>query len=65
MDQNYINPMMHNKMSYNYSANNQTFNLQATTDNVLFVADLPEETSEEDLESFFKNYNYKIARLIR
>lgn len=31
--------------------------------NVLFVADLPDETSEEDLINLFKNYNFKCGRV--
>lgn len=35
------------------------------TDHILFVADLPEETSEEDIENFFKNYNFRYTKLNR
>lgn len=32
-------------------------------DNVLFVADLPEEACEEDLANFFKAYNFSFAKV--
>ena len=35
------------------------------TNHILFVADLPEETSEEDIENFFKNYNFRYTKLNR
>jgi len=53
------------KSNYNYRNNNQMNTNQVKTDNILFVADLPEETSEEDLENFFRNYNFRVAKLIR
>lgn len=31
--------------------------------NVLFIADLPDETCEEDLLGLFKDYNYKVGRV--
>ena len=34
-------------------------------DNILFVADLPDEACEEDLANFFKPYNFSIAKVIR
>jgi hypothetical protein len=34
------------------------------TDHILFVADLPEDTSEEDLFGFFKDYEIKAVKLI-
>lgn len=39
----------------------QRVNQQAA--NVLFVADLPEETCEEDLVGLFKDYNYVVGRV--
>ncbi len=33
------------------------------TDNILFVADLPEETCEEDLSNFFKMYKYSFSKV--
>jgi RNA recognition motif-containing protein len=66
MDQQYMaHPMSQGKVSYNFNSNNQMMMNNEKTDNILFVADLPEETSEEDLENFFKNYNFKGAKLIR
>jgi hypothetical protein len=34
-------------------------------DNILFVADLPDEVSEEDLSNFFKSYNFVFAKIIQ
>jgi RNA recognition motif-containing protein len=66
MDQQYMShPMSHGKVSYNFNPTNQMMMNNVKTDNILFVADLPEETSEEDLENFFKNYNFMVAKLIR
>ena len=36
-----------------------------TVDNVLFVADLPDETCEEDLCNFFKAYNFTLAKIFQ
>lgn len=66
MDQQYMSyPMSQGKVSYNFTPTNQMMMSNVKTDNILFVADLPEETSEEDLENFFKNYNFMVAKLIR
>jgi len=67
IDQPYMShPMSHGKVNYNFNPNNQMIvNPPVKTDNILFVADLPEEVSEEDLENFFKNYNFLVAKLIR
>lgn len=66
MDQQYMSHRMpQGKVSYNFNPNNQMMMSNVKTDNILFVADLPEETSEEDLENFFKNYNFMVAKLIR
>jgi hypothetical protein len=35
------------------------------TDNVLFVADLPDETCEEDLFNFFKSYKFLFAKIFQ
>jgi len=65
MDQQYMkHPMHQGKVSYNFG-DNPMMMAQVKTDNILFVADLPEETSEEDLENFFRNYNFMVAKLIR
>jgi hypothetical protein len=38
---------------------------QPSVDNVLFVADLPDETCEEDLCNFFKTYNFTFAKIFQ
>jgi hypothetical protein len=35
------------------------------TDNILFVADLPDETCEEDLFNFFKAYKFLMAKIFQ
>lgn len=50
---NYINPNM------NFNQNK----MKNQTANVLFVADLPDETCEEDLMGLFKDYKYKVSRV--
>ncbi len=34
-------------------------------DNILFVADLPDEACEEDLANFFKSYNFSFAKVFQ
>lgn len=34
-------------------------------DNILFVADLPDETCEEDLFNFFKAYKFLFAKIFQ
>jgi hypothetical protein len=34
-------------------------------DNILFVADLPDEACEEDLANFFKDYNFNFAKVFQ
>ncbi len=34
-------------------------------DNILFVADLPDEACEEDLANFFKSYNFSFAKVLQ
>ena len=34
------------------------------TDHILYIADLPDDTSEEDLFSFFKEYQIKAVKLM-
>jgi hypothetical protein len=36
-----------------------------SVDNILFVADLPDETCEEDLCNFFKSYNFTLAKIFQ
>lgn len=52
-----------NQMNY-YNQQPQRTNLPMT-DNILFVADLPEETCEEDLTNFFKSYNMLFVKVIQ
>ena len=35
------------------------------TDNILFVADLPDESCEEDLFNFFKAYKFLMAKIFQ
>lgn len=44
-------------------SNISTERIYPNAGNVLFVADLPDETSEEDLINLFKNYNFKCGRV--
>jgi hypothetical protein len=38
---------------------------QMKTDNILFVADLPDESTEEDIHNFFQSYDLKASKIIR
>ncbi len=40
-------------------------NNQITLDNILYIADLPKECTEEDMMSFFKNYNITQAKIFQ
>ena len=53
------NPMGMNMMG-NVSMHPSKLKNQAA--NVLFVADLPDETCEEDLLGLFKDYKYKVSK---
>ncbi len=57
------------KQTFNdFSGNQQIipqYNNYTKTDHILFAADLPEETAEEDIENFFKNYNLLTLKLIK
>jgi hypothetical protein len=48
---------------------NQATAIKAPTipnvDNILFVADLPDEACEEDLANFFKAYNFNFAKVFQ
>lgn len=46
------------------NTNNMTSNIP-TYSNILFVADLPKETSEEDLFNLFKPYNISQIKLYK
>lgn len=56
-----------NQMNYYNQQNqqNQVRNPIPNSDNILFVADLPDETSEEDLANFFKSYNFLVAKVFQ
>ena len=62
------NVMNTNQMNY---YNQPQAQIQATNrqnlnvDNILFVADLPDEACEEDLCNFFKSYNFNFAKVFR
>jgi hypothetical protein len=53
----------------NMSNNQQNYYLRPptnnNTDNILFVADLPDETCEEDLFNFFKTYKFTFSKLFQ
>lgn len=36
-----------------------------TTNNILFVADLSDDITEEDLSLFFKDYQFKVAKVYK
>jgi hypothetical protein len=55
-----MNQMINNQQ--NYYLRPPTNN---STENVLFVADLPDETCEEDLYNFFKAYKFEFAKLFQ
>ena len=40
-------------------------NNQITLDNILYIADLPKECTEEDMISFFKNYNIAQVKIFQ
>jgi RNA recognition motif-containing protein len=65
---NMTNYNQYQKQSYNdFSGNQQNMHHYSTpkSDHILFAADLPEETTEEDIENFFKNYNCLFTKLIK
>lgn len=47
-----------------YYANQPTQGLLPSVSNILFVADLPDDTCEEDLSNFFKEYNFFFAKVV-
>lgn len=75
MDQHKQYNNMNNYNNYNQKQNyngdfggNQQYMPQYSVpkfDHILFAADLPEETAEEDIENFFKNYNCLTTKLIK
>lgn len=55
-----------NQMPVNYYGQPQMTNRNMpNVDNILFVADLPDETCEEDLANFFKSYNFCLAKIFQ
>ena len=53
-------------MNYNNFDNHTSTGLNKInyiTNNILFVADLPDETSEQDLEALFNNYHYITSKV--
>ena len=55
--------LMNNPMGMNMMNMNNHSRLKSQAANVLFVADLPDETCEEDLMGLFKDYKYKVSRV--
>ena len=51
------NVMNTNQMGY-YNQQQMMQRQMPNVDNILFVADLPDEACEEDLANFFKSYNF-------
>ena len=49
---------------FNFQDGHYPSQMLPQTDNILFVADLPEDCGEEDLGNFFKNYNFVVSRII-
>ncbi len=59
-----INQNMMNTGGLSYYNQPQMISRQLpNVDNILFVADLPEEACEEDLANFFKVYNFTFAKV--
>jgi polyadenylate-binding protein len=55
--------MMGQMNYYNQGQPNSMSRGIPSVDNVLFVADLPDEACEEDLANFFKAYNFSLAKI--
>ncbi len=61
-----INQNLMNSGSLSYYNQPQMISRQMpNVDNILFVADLPEEACEEDLANFFKSYNFSFAKVLQ
>lgn len=58
-----IQGLTQNQMSY-YNQPQMMQRITPNVDNILFVADLPEEACEEDLASFFKSYNFSFSKVV-
>jgi hypothetical protein len=61
INQNALNT---NQMSY-YNQPQMVQRQLPNVDNILFVADLPDEACEEDLSNFFKSYNFLFAKVLQ
>jgi hypothetical protein len=59
-----IMAQMQNQMTY-YNQPQPIARPLPNTDNILFVADLPDEACEEDLANFFKSYNFSFAKVLQ
>ena len=59
--------VLSNQQNYYLGQTQQTQKPQQNlnSDNILFVADLPDETCEEDLSNFFKKYNFTLAKVFK
>lgn len=62
MNYNQMNPQQNYYLNQPQTMNK---NQQPSADNILFVADLPDEASEEDLANFFKSYNFLFAKILQ
>jgi hypothetical protein len=61
MNQNVMNA---NQMNY-YNQPQMMQRQIPNVDNILFVADLPDEACPEDLANFFKSYNFYSAKVTK
>jgi len=64
MNQNMIG-MNANQITYYNSSQAMKNSSIPNLDNILFVADLPDEACEEDLANFFKDYNFSFAKVFQ
>lgn len=61
-----LNFQLHQHVNQPYHMGMQNFHhnrFKSQAANVLYVADLPDETCEEDLMGLFKDYHYKVSRV--
>jgi hypothetical protein len=65
MNPNMVGGLNPNQMSYYNNQPQPTQKLVPNVDNILFVADLPDEACEEDLSNFFKAYNFSFAKVFQ
>ena len=64
MNQNMMGMNANQINYYNQAAAMKTPSIP-NIDNILFVADLPDEACEEDLANFFKEYNFNFAKVFQ